>query len=103
MLDWILELFEITPRVDLNQTQSGQTLAAMTARIVDQLTLDAVIVQGDTTTTFCSTPVEFRKKRRRSAKRFSSCGTSRNGRKDSTMKSDCSALTKFASWKKQGD
>lgn len=66
MLDQILELFEITPRVDLNLMQPGQTLAALTARIVDQLTPvigdlkpDAVIVQGDTTTTFCSALAAF--------------------------------------------
>jgi UDP-N-acetylglucosamine 2-epimerase (non-hydrolysing) len=66
MLDQILELFEITPHVDLNLMQPGQTLAALTARIIDQLTPviddlkpDAVIVQGDTTTTFCSALAAF--------------------------------------------
>jgi UDP-N-acetylglucosamine 2-epimerase (non-hydrolysing) len=62
----ILELFEITPQVDLNLMQPGQTLAALTSRIIDQLTPvigdlkpDAVIVQGDTTTTFCSALAAF--------------------------------------------
>ncbi|MHC4878395.1 MAG: non-hydrolyzing UDP-N-acetylglucosamine 2-epimerase [Planctomycetota bacterium] len=61
MLDQILDLFAITPQVDLNLMQPGQTLAGLTARIVDGLTPvianlqpDAMLVQGDTTTTFCS-------------------------------------------------
>ena len=66
MLDQILELFEITPHVDLNLMQPGQTLAALTSRIIDQLTPvigernpDAILVQGDTTTTFCSALAAF--------------------------------------------
>ena len=61
MLDQILELFNITPDVDLNLMKPGQTLAGLTVRILEQLppviadlTPDAVLVQGDTTTTFCS-------------------------------------------------
>jgi UDP-N-acetylglucosamine 2-epimerase (non-hydrolysing) len=38
ILDQILALFEITPHVDLNLMQPGQTLAAFTSRIIDQLT-----------------------------------------------------------------
>lgn len=59
MLDQILELFEIAPDADLNLMRPGQSLAGLTSRIIDQLTPvlvemqpDAVIVQGDTTTTF---------------------------------------------------
>jgi UDP-N-acetylglucosamine 2-epimerase (non-hydrolysing) len=66
MLDQILELFEITPHVDLNLMQPGQTLAGLTARIIDRLTPviadlqpDAILVQGDTTTTFCSALAAF--------------------------------------------
>ena len=66
MLDQILELFGITPHVDLNLMQPGQTLAALTSRIIDQLTPvigelnpDAILVQGDTTTTFCSALAAF--------------------------------------------
>lgn len=66
MLDQILDLFGITPHVDLNLMQPGQTLAALTARIIDQLTPvigelnpDAILVQGDTTTTFCSALAAF--------------------------------------------
>lgn len=60
MLDQILDLFEITPHVDLDLMQPGQTLAALTARAVERLgpvisglQPDTVLVQGDTTTTFC--------------------------------------------------
>ena len=66
MLDQILELFGITPHVDLDLMQSGQTLAGLTARIVDRLTPviaglqpDAMLVQGDTTTTFCTALTAF--------------------------------------------
>ncbi|MFT5323126.1 MAG: UDP-N-acetylglucosamine 2-epimerase (non-hydrolyzing) [Planctomycetaceae bacterium] len=66
MLDQILDLFGITPHVDLNLMQPGQTLAALTSRIIDQLTPvigelnpDAILVQGDTTTTFCSALAAF--------------------------------------------
>lgn len=66
MLDQILELFEITPHVDLDLMQPGQSLAALSARIIDRLTPiiaglspDAILVQGDTTTTFCSALAAF--------------------------------------------
>lgn len=61
MLDQILELFSITPDADLNLMKPGQTLAGLSARILEKLPAvfeelkpDAAIVQGDTTTTFCS-------------------------------------------------
>lgn len=61
MLDQILELFSITPDADLNLMQPGQSLAGLSARILEKLPAvfeelnpDAAIVQGDTTTTFCS-------------------------------------------------
>lgn len=60
MLDQILELFDITPHVDLDLMQPGQTLAGLTSRVVDRLgpvisglKPDTVLVQGDTTSTFC--------------------------------------------------
>jgi UDP-N-acetylglucosamine 2-epimerase (non-hydrolysing) len=66
MLDQILELFQIKPNVDLNLMQPGQTLAGLTARIlkqlppvIDELAPDAVLVQGDTTTTFCAALSSF--------------------------------------------
>ena len=66
MLDQILELFSITPDADLNLMQPGQTLAGLSARILEKLPAvfdefkpDATIVQGDTTTTFCSALSSF--------------------------------------------
>lgn len=66
MLDQILDLFEITPDVDLNLMRPGQTLPALTSQIVERLSPvlaelrpDAVLVQGDTTTTFCSALAAF--------------------------------------------
>lgn len=66
MLDQILDLFEITPHVDLDLMQPGQSLASLSARIIDRLTPiisslkpDAILVQGDTTTTFCSALTAF--------------------------------------------
>jgi UDP-N-acetylglucosamine 2-epimerase (non-hydrolysing) len=58
MLDQILDTFAIIPDYDLNLMQPGQTLSALTARILAALApilaagpIDAVVVQGDTTTT----------------------------------------------------
>ena len=60
MLDQILDLFDVTPNVDLDLMQPGQSLAGLTSRVVERLgpviadlQPDAVLVQGDTTTTFC--------------------------------------------------
>src|SRR5690349_17764743 len=61
MLDQVLNAFEITPDVDLQLMQPNQSLASLTARAVDaidqylgQTKPKLVIVQGDTTTTFCA-------------------------------------------------
>jgi len=61
MLDQILELFSLIPDADLDLMQPGQTLAGLSSRILEQLPAvfqelqpDAALVQGDTTTTFCS-------------------------------------------------
>jgi UDP-N-acetylglucosamine 2-epimerase (non-hydrolysing) len=58
MLDQILETFSVKPDYDLNLMQPGQTLSALTARIIAALEPilsadrpDLIIVQGDTTTT----------------------------------------------------
>lgn len=66
MLDHILALFGITPDHDLNLMQPGQDLASLTARIIERLTPvieaakpDALLVQGDTTTTFCAALAAF--------------------------------------------
>jgi UDP-N-acetylglucosamine 2-epimerase (non-hydrolysing) len=57
-LDRVLRLFEIAPDVDLNVMQPNQSLSALTARLVESVSKllnaeqpDAVLVQGDTTTT----------------------------------------------------
>lgn len=58
MLDQVLALFGIVPDSDLDLMRPGQTLAALTARIVEAVDAelaatpaDVVVVQGDTTTT----------------------------------------------------
>ena len=66
MLDQVLEVFEVAPDVDLNLMQPDQTLAGLTARVItaiDQYLAeykpDMVIVQGDTTTSFCAALAAF--------------------------------------------
>lgn len=61
MLRQVLETFNVTPHVDLDLMQPNQTLADLTARsiaAVDQYLArcnpDMVLVQGDTTTSFCA-------------------------------------------------
>jgi UDP-N-acetylglucosamine 2-epimerase (non-hydrolysing) len=61
MLDQVLEVFEIIPDVDLNLMRLDQTLADLTARAITAIDgylavykPDMVIVQGDTTTSFCA-------------------------------------------------
>ncbi|MDP9113215.1 MAG: UDP-N-acetylglucosamine 2-epimerase (non-hydrolyzing) [Acidobacteriota bacterium] len=60
LLDQTLHAFAITPDYDLDVMRPGQTLAESTSRVVAALdpvlaaeVPDLVIVQGDTTTTFC--------------------------------------------------
>ncbi len=57
MLDQVLDLFGITPDIDLDLMRPNQSMAALSARIFDQLDPvldrlrpDWVLVQGDTTT-----------------------------------------------------
>lgn len=57
MLDQVLELFEITPNVDLDLMKPDQSLAELTARVfthldpvLADLNPDWVLIQGDTTT-----------------------------------------------------
>ena len=66
MLDQVLAAFAITPDYDLNLMQPGQTLPAITARIlqaVDPVLAeekpDLVAVQGDTTTTVAAALAAF--------------------------------------------
>ena len=66
MLDQVLDLFEIEPDFDLNLQAPGQTLSELTSRalvglgpIFDSVKPDAVVVQGDTTTTFAGALAAF--------------------------------------------
>lgn len=66
MLDQMLEVFGIVPDVDLSIMQPNQTLSALTSRAITAIDgylaenkPDMVIVQGDTTTTFCASLTAF--------------------------------------------
>lgn len=66
MLDQVLALFEITPDADLDIIRERQTLTGVTVRalegmspLIEEQRPDAVVVQGDTTTTFCGALAAF--------------------------------------------
>jgi UDP-N-acetylglucosamine 2-epimerase (non-hydrolysing) len=66
MLDQVLAAFEITPDYDLDLMRPGQTLIALTSRVLAGLESvlmavkpSLVIVQGDTTTTLCAALASF--------------------------------------------
>jgi len=66
MLDQVLDLFGITPDRDLDLSSPRQGLGALTSRAVDRLgpvveaeRPDALVVQGDTTTTFAGALAGF--------------------------------------------
>ena len=66
MLDAVLEVFGVVPDHDLNVMTPGQTLPALTARLIEGLdgalaheSPDIVLVQGDTTTTLCGALAAF--------------------------------------------
>ncbi len=66
MLDQVLRAFEIKPDIDLDLMEPEQTLAGLTARAVEAVDRclargkpDLVLVQGDTTTTFCASLAAF--------------------------------------------
>jgi len=68
ILDQVLAAFSIKPDYDLNVMQPGQTLAESASRILaalepvlERTDPDCVIVQGDTTTTFCGALAAFYK------------------------------------------
>jgi len=66
MLDQVLNLFDITPDVDLDLMRPGQSLAELTARVFTHLDPvlrdihpDWVLVQGDTTTVMAAALLAF--------------------------------------------
>lgn len=66
MLDQVLELFQITPDVDLNIMKSGQDLYDVTSRVLvgmrdvlKELKPDVVLVHGDTTTSMAAALAAF--------------------------------------------
>lgn len=66
MLDQVLRAFDVTPDRDLDIMRPGQTLYQSTSRIIAALEPifaedrpDIVLVQGDTTTTFCGALAAF--------------------------------------------
>ncbi len=69
MLDQVLRAFAIVPDHDLNVMQAGQTLTESASRILAALEPvmdgerpDCVVIQGDTTTTFCGALAAFYKR-----------------------------------------
>ncbi|MCL4797079.1 MAG: UDP-N-acetylglucosamine 2-epimerase (non-hydrolyzing) [Bryobacteraceae bacterium] len=66
LLDTILEVFKVRPHHDLGVMRPGQTLAGLTARVIEALDPvlaeekpGFVLVQGDTTTTFAAALASF--------------------------------------------
>ena len=66
LLDQVLELFSITPQYNLKLMRENQSLATLTARIIEELheiilqeKPDVVLVHGDTTTTFAASYTAF--------------------------------------------
>lgn len=66
MLDQVLDLFQITPDIDLNLMQPDQSLANLTASmfqhldpILNKLCPDWVLVQGDTTTVMAASLLSY--------------------------------------------
>ncbi len=66
MLQQVLDYFEIQPDISLNLMQANQTLAGLTARLIESLQQtvadtrpDCVVAQGDTTTVMTAALVAF--------------------------------------------
>src|SRR6202042_3289502 len=66
MLDQVLAVFSVKPDFDLDLMQPGQTLTALSARLMaglEKVFLDVrpslTVVQGDTTTTLCGALCSF--------------------------------------------
>ncbi|HUO16405.1 MAG TPA: UDP-N-acetylglucosamine 2-epimerase (non-hydrolyzing) [Verrucomicrobiae bacterium] len=69
MLDQVLNLFHVNCDVELDLMRHNQTLSELTCRILtsmnallDKTSLDALLVQGDTTTSFAAALAAFYKK-----------------------------------------
>lgn len=66
MLDQVMNVFGIAPHVDLDLMQPNQTLNSLTCRVLQAMDpvllenpLDALVVQGDTTTAFAAALAAF--------------------------------------------
>jgi UDP-N-acetylglucosamine 2-epimerase (non-hydrolysing) len=66
MLDQVMEIFQISPDVDLKLMVANQSLAGLTARGVEAVDRylqeekpDLILIQGDTTTTLCAALAAF--------------------------------------------
>jgi UDP-N-acetylglucosamine 2-epimerase (non-hydrolysing) len=66
MIEQVIDLFGIHVDADLEAMEPGQTLAGLTARLVqridrtlEELAPDMVLAQGDTTTVFCAALASF--------------------------------------------
>jgi UDP-N-acetylglucosamine 2-epimerase (non-hydrolysing) len=69
MLDQVLQVFGITPDVDLDLMQPNQTLNSLTCRVLHAIDLvlasnplDCLLIQGDTTTAFAAALAAFYRK-----------------------------------------
>lgn len=69
MLDQVMQVFGISPHIDLDLMQPNQTLNSLTCRVLQSMdpvlaenSLDGLIVQGDTTTAFAAALAAFYRK-----------------------------------------
>ena len=69
MLDQVMQVFGITPDVDLDLMQPNQTLSSLTCRVLQAMDsvltanpLDCLVVQGDTTTAMAAALAAFHRK-----------------------------------------
>ena len=69
MLDQVMQVFGLTPHVDLDLMQPNQTLNGLTCRVLQAMDsvlennpLDCLVIQGDTTTAFAAALAAFYRK-----------------------------------------